>query len=746
MFTKFQLQLYIQKHYALDFQSNLVETFDPSAPLLHRAEIPPDHESATLKITSLNGTESKCMLIYVLPETCPLFSLDGKFFPDPDTLSLSETANSQAGFSLSRERFPNGFTILVQSLCSDEECGGPANATDDRTKTVKIDLESTLTEGELKLAISSISLLFSLICLASLGGTCCLKRQAGRSQEPCASEDLVNLDHGQGNSASDDENVISRAFGPTEEFGGARPRENIAEQRASSNGVDELLNLDSENVMGDASGLPSNLLGGNSLGASGNPGKWNAGVAQGTIGDLLGQAQSGYQAEANLLDQDRHAVVVLRNPTQVQDDSTRESLTTTEGTRTPTTTAGDDMEALVGRRRVQRDLDHPTYNDKSERGSSGWVYILTAGVFYIVPVVQLVQSKIKLSDVTGDQDVCFYNSLCTHSLLGIKDFNHVFSNIGYLSFGLMFMAITKILSPLERKSESGLHDQTDFYYALGSSLALEGVMSACYHVCPTQENLQFDILYICIFLILILMKNYSISHGLENGMKSTKTLCITLMLTLGITLAGIFDSHAWLKLVLAIILLLSTIYVSFSMYHPADGWQNVGNERYLVKVPENVRASKPALWSSASNVVLIFLGIIFIEIDLIPRFKYITLFLLILTVNVVASTAWVYFYLQRGHHSWSWGRHLLGITSSIILMLCSLAFFAIKRMDSSLSPAESRGLNAGCQLFDFYDFHDLWHIFSSLGTYVALLTIFFLDKSFDSIPRQELYSAFSARN
>lgn len=47
---------------------------------------------------------------------------------------------------------------------------------------------------------------------------------------------------------------------------------------------------------------------------------------------------------------------------------------------------------------------------------------------------------------TGDQDLCFYNFLCSHSLkLGpwkFSDFNHIFSNIGYIFFGLLFMLIT----------------------------------------------------------------------------------------------------------------------------------------------------------------------------------------------------------------------------------------------------------------------------------------------------------------
>lgn len=47
---------------------------------------------------------------------------------------------------------------------------------------------------------------------------------------------------------------------------------------------------------------------------------------------------------------------------------------------------------------------------------------------------------------TGNQDLCYYNFLCSHSLkLGpwkFSDFNHIFSNIGYVFFGLLFILIT----------------------------------------------------------------------------------------------------------------------------------------------------------------------------------------------------------------------------------------------------------------------------------------------------------------
>ena len=45
--------------------------------------------------------------------------------------------------------------------------------------------------------------------------------------------------------------------------------------------------------------------------------------------------------------------------------------------------------------------------------------------------------------MTGDQDICYYNFLCAHPLGVLSDFNHVYSNIGYVLLGLLFIGLVK---------------------------------------------------------------------------------------------------------------------------------------------------------------------------------------------------------------------------------------------------------------------------------------------------------------
>lgn len=69
--------------------------------------------------------------------------------------------------------------------------------------------------------------------------------------------------------------------------------------------------------------------------------------------------------------------------------------------------------------------------------------VVTVAVFYGLPVVQLVIYYQTVLNETGQQDLCYYNFLCAHPLGFFSDFNHLFSNIGYVLFGVLFLIIVR---------------------------------------------------------------------------------------------------------------------------------------------------------------------------------------------------------------------------------------------------------------------------------------------------------------
>ena len=60
----------------------------------------------------------------------------------------------------------------------------------------------------------------------------------------------------------------------------------------------------------------------------------------------------------------------------------------------------------------------------------------------------------------------------------------------------------KIIHPLH----TGIPESYGIFYAMGAALTLEGVLSACYHICPTAENFQFDTTFMYCISVLVFLK------------------------------------------------------------------------------------------------------------------------------------------------------------------------------------------------------------------------------------------------
>ncbi|VDI62650.1 Hypothetical predicted protein, partial [Mytilus galloprovincialis] len=121
-------------------------------------------------------------------------------------------------------------------------------------------------------------------------------------------------------------------------------------------------------------------------------------------------------------------------------------------------------------------------------------------IFYGLAVLQLVLTYQKVLNVTGNQDICYYNFDCAHPLGSLTSFNNVFSNVGYILLGILFLILVARRDVIYKKAvqndrkigkELGIPQHFGLFYAMGLALVMEGLMSACYHVCPNYSNFQF---------------------------------------------------------------------------------------------------------------------------------------------------------------------------------------------------------------------------------------------------------------
>ena len=69
----------------------------------------------------------------------------------------------------------------------------------------------------------------------------------------------------------------------------------------------------------------------------------------------------------------------------------------------------------------------------------------------------------------------------------------------------------------------------------------------------------------------------------------------------------------------------------------------------------------------------------------------------------------------------------------------SLYFFTNIERSSDLSPAESRMLNRPCVLFNFYDYHDIWHFLGGAGVFFTFMFLLNIDEDVKYKRRDKLY-------
>ena len=97
--------------------------------------------------------------------------------------------------------------------------------------------------------------------------------------------------------------------------------------------------------------------------------------------------------------------------------------------------------------------------------------------------------------------------------------NHLLSNIGYPILGCLFIKVVRMkeIFELEKRKENEVRDKgvaLDYglFYTMGLTLAMIGVMSACYHICPTSINFQFDTTYMHLLAIFMYFSLFKSRH------------------------------------------------------------------------------------------------------------------------------------------------------------------------------------------------------------------------------------------
>ncbi|XP_043279627.1 SID1 transmembrane family member 1-like isoform X2 [Venturia canescens] len=372
-------------------------------------------------------------------------------------------------------------------------------------------------------------------------------------------------------------------------------------------------------------------------------------------------------------------------------------------------------------------------------------YLITIAVFYTLPVMQLVITYQYVLHETGNQDLCYYNFLCAHPLGVLSDFNHVFSNFGYVLLGFLFIFLTYTrekndVDRAEKSKSYGIPQHYGLFYAMGTALMMEGLLSGSYHVCPSHSNFQFDTSFMYIISVLCMVKIYQNRHPDINARASVTFAVLALIIFLG--MVGVLKGTENFWIFFTMIHLLVCVSVTAQIYYMGRFRLNRGLlHRVIMTFKHDARAGRfdafrplyggrliLLLIANCCNVALAVWGNMHHDKD------FATFLLYLLMSNLILYT---FFYIVM---KLLYGEKILLEPSCYIILSFvtwggALYFFINKSISWALTPAQSRIYNKPCALLNFFDSHDIWHFLSALAMFFSFMVLLTLDDDLEDTHR-----------
>ncbi|KAF4104524.1 hypothetical protein G5714_015511 [Onychostoma macrolepis] len=378
--------------------------------------------------------------------------------------------------------------------------------------------------------------------------------------------------------------------------------------------------------------------------------------------------------------------------------------------------------------------------------------IATIAVFYALPVIQLVITYQTVVNVTGNQDICYYNFLCAHPLGALSSFNNILSNLGYVLLGLLFLLIVlqrDILHnrALERNDttalECGIPKHFGLYYAMGTALMMEGLLSACYHVCPNYTNFQFDTSFMYMIAGLCMLKLYQKRHPDINASAYSAYACLAAVIFFSVLGVVFGKGNTVFWIIFSVIHILATMLLSTQLYYMGRWRLDSGILRRILNViyTDCIRQCSGPMY--IDRMVLLVMGNIvnwsLAAYGLIKRPNDFASYLLAIAIcNLLLYFA---FYIIMKLRS---GERIKCLALVCILFTAVVWGFALFFFFQGLStwqktPAESREHNRECILLSFFDDHDIWHFLSSIAMFGSFLVLLTMDDDLDAVQRDKIY-------
>ncbi|CAH1273788.1 SIDT1 [Branchiostoma lanceolatum] len=379
--------------------------------------------------------------------------------------------------------------------------------------------------------------------------------------------------------------------------------------------------------------------------------------------------------------------------------------------------------------------------------------LITIAVFYALPVMQLVFTYQVMMNRTGDQDLCYYNFLCIHPYGVLSAFNNVWSNIGFVMLGFLLMLLVYRRDRIHKKKveaggiqaklaqEYGLPKHFGLYYAIALALVMEGIMSACYHVCPNYSNFQFDTSFMYIIGGLGMLKLYQKRHPDVNPNAYAAYMFFAGVIFMAV-IGVVYGTKAFWG-VFTMVYILATLFLNMELYYMGR-WSfdlKVFKRAYVMLRTDYLQCTDCKPMYTSRFVLLTIGNLVNLALALggaIYQPQDFASFLL----GIVISNLLIYFafYIVMKIISGERIRFLtcLLILQSAAVWAAALYFFLEANTSWQKMPAESRSQNRPCVLLGFYDTHDIWHFLSAVSLFCSYIVLLVLDDDLDYVRRDQI--------
>ena len=104
---------------------------------------------------------------------------------------------------------------------------------------------------------------------------------------------------------------------------------------------------------------------------------------------------------------------------------------------------------------------------------------------------------------------------------------------------------------------------------MGFALISEGFLSACYHVCPTTENFQFDTTFMYVIAVLCFIKIYQFRHS--DASSNAYKVFIGIAMIMFLEVLGIFLNNTFFWIFSLVLYFLAMLLLSSVLYQ-AGKW------------------------------------------------------------------------------------------------------------------------------------------------------------------------------